>query len=76
MEPNYGHHSMKQYIIGKPIRSGFKLWCLTTPEGYIIKIHPYIGGGDKIPGKTVGSSMTEKLCLGFVPEGSSIYIYG
>ncbi|KAL7635346.1 UNVERIFIED_CONTAM: hypothetical protein RMT77_014413 [Armadillidium vulgare] len=74
MEPYYGHHSMKQFIRGKPVTFGFKFWCLTTPEGYLVKFHPYTGGGDKIPGKTVGSSVIEKLCLGFVTEGSSIYM--
>ena len=33
MEPYYGHHSMKQFIREKPIRYGFKFWCLTSPEG-------------------------------------------
>ena len=41
MEPYYGHHSMKQFIRGKPIRYGFKFWCLTSPEGYMVKFHPY-----------------------------------
>ena len=74
MEPYYWHHSMKQFIREKPIRFGFKFWCLTTPEGYIIKFQTYTGVGDKIPGKTVGSSVTEKLCLGCIPEGSFIYM--
>ena len=28
MEPYYGHHAMKQFIRGKPIRYGFKFWRL------------------------------------------------
>ena len=43
MEPYYDHHSMKQFIRGKPIRYGFKFWCLTSPEGYMVKFHPYTG---------------------------------
>lgn len=37
MEPYYGHHHMKQFIRGKPIRYGFKFWCLSTSEGYLLK---------------------------------------
>lgn len=29
----YGHHSLKQYIKGKPIRFGFKLWALCDSNG-------------------------------------------
>jgi len=32
----FGHHSAKQFIRGKPIRFGYKVWCLTTPLGYLI----------------------------------------
>ena len=39
MKPYYGRHSMKQFICGKPIRFGFKFWCLVTPEGYLAKYH-------------------------------------
>ena len=73
MEPYYGHHSMKQFISGKPIRYGFKLWCLTSPQGYLVKFFPYTGS-DKILGKPVGVSVTEKLCIGFIPQGSCIYM--
>ena len=67
MEPYYGHHSMKQFIRGKPIRYGFKFWCLTSPEGYLIKFHPYTGC-DRTAGKP------ENLCVDFVPEGSCIFM--
>jgi DNA excision repair protein ERCC-6 len=35
MVPYYGHHSSKQFIRGKPIRFGFKLWCLDTRLEYL-----------------------------------------
>lgn len=43
MEPYYGRCSMKQFIRGKPIRFGYKFWCLTTSSGYLIKFIPYTG---------------------------------
>nr|XP_023020917.1 piggyBac transposable element-derived protein 2-like [Leptinotarsa decemlineata] len=70
----YGRHSMKQFIRGKPIRFGFKFWCLTTSDGYLIKFEPYLGSGDKLKGKTLGSSVTEKMCLNFIPRKSIVFI--
>lgn len=45
MAPYYGRHGSKQYIRGKPIRYGYKLWCLNTPTGYLIQTEPYQGKG-------------------------------
>ncbi|CAG0892315.1 unnamed protein product [Cyprideis torosa] len=39
----FGHNSMKQ----KSIRFGYKLWCLNTPEGYLIAFDPYQGKSGK-----------------------------
>jgi len=41
MVPYYGRHSTKQFIRGKPIRFGYKLWCLNTRLGYLIQFDPY-----------------------------------
>ena len=61
MEPYFGHHGMKQFIRGQFIRYGFKFWCLTRSDGFLVKFYPYTGVGDKIAGKTLGSSVTEKV---------------
>nr|CAH7768426.1 unnamed protein product [Callosobruchus chinensis] len=74
MEPYYGRHHMKQFIKGKPIRFGFKLWCLCTFDGYLVKFDVYTGAGDKVEGKSLGSSVTEKLCLSFLEQGSTIFL--
>lgn len=74
MEPYFGHHHMKQFIKGKPIRYGFKFWCLNSSEGYLLKFSPYCGAGDKKEGKTLGTSVTEKLCLNYLPQGSTVFI--
>ena len=39
--PYYGRHGAKQFIKGKPIRFGFKLWVLAKPKGYIIHAEPH-----------------------------------
>jgi len=41
MVPYYGRHSLKQYIRGKPIRFGYKVWSANTPLGYCIQLEPY-----------------------------------
>ena len=38
--PYYGKHSAKQFIKGKPIWIGYKMWCLNTSLGYLIQCQP------------------------------------
>ena len=33
----------KQFIRGKPISFGFKLWSITSFEGYLFHAEPYCG---------------------------------
>ena len=39
----FGKHEAKQYIHGKPINFGFKLWVMATTVGYCIQLRPYAG---------------------------------
>jgi len=39
----FGKHSCKQFIRGKPIRFGYKIWCLNAPDGYLINFDFYQG---------------------------------
>lgn len=43
MIPYYGRHGAKQFIRGKPIRFGYKMWALTTSLGYALQFEPYQG---------------------------------
>lgn len=43
MIPYFGKHGAKQFIRGKPIRFGYKLWSICTPLGYLIQFEPYQG---------------------------------
>lgn len=45
MVPYYGRHGCKQFIRGKPIRWGFKLWTGATKKGYVVWSEPYQGKG-------------------------------
>lgn len=53
MVPYFGRHSCKMYIRGKPIRFGYKLWCLCSASGYLYSFIPYCGASDDYD-KTVG----------------------
>ncbi|XP_066254654.1 piggyBac transposable element-derived protein 3-like [Euwallacea similis] len=35
----FGRHSCKQFIKGKPIRFGYKVWCLNGKSGYLINFN-------------------------------------
>ncbi|XP_060863589.1 piggyBac transposable element-derived protein 3-like [Metopolophium dirhodum] len=43
MVPYFGRHGCKQFIRGKPIRFGFKIWVGTLRLGYVVWISPYQG---------------------------------
>lgn len=43
----FGRHSCKQFIRGKPIRFGYKMWCLNDPSGYLVNFDLYQGTNPK-----------------------------
>ncbi|KAI5692527.1 hypothetical protein M8J75_014971 [Diaphorina citri] len=47
----FGRHGCKQFIRGKPIRFGFKAWCLNTFNGYLINFDIYQGRKDSAVSK-------------------------
>ncbi|CAI6377591.1 unnamed protein product [Macrosiphum euphorbiae] len=58
MVPYFGRHSCKMFIKGKPVRFGFKLWCLTSENGYLYKFLPYGGASTKrVDGLPLGSEV-------------------
>ena len=72
MEPYYGHHGLKQFIRGKPVRFGFKFWCLCSFEGFLVSFKLYEGrDSGYIDGLTIGESVVQILAKGIVPKGSN-----
>jgi len=58
MVPYFGRHSCKMFIRGKPVRFGFKLWCLTSENGYLLQFLPYGGASTKrVEGLPLGSEV-------------------
>lgn len=39
----YGRHSCKQFIRGKPIPFGYKMWCINGKDGYLVDFNMYQG---------------------------------
>ena len=39
----YGMHSAKMFMKGKPIKFGYKFWCLWGEDGYLYNFAPYLG---------------------------------
>ncbi|KAK8787485.1 hypothetical protein V5799_022738, partial [Amblyomma americanum] len=39
----YGRHGCKQFIRGKPIRFGYKVWCPNAKNGYLVNFEVYQG---------------------------------
>lgn len=75
MIPYYGKHSAKQFIKGKPIRFGFKLWCLNTRLGYLVQCEPYQGGGTQIDSDLgLGGSVVVDLLSELPSRNYVIYI--
>ncbi|KAF0297800.1 PiggyBac transposable element-derived protein 3 [Amphibalanus amphitrite] len=64
MVPYYGHHPGKQFIRCKPVRFGFKLWCITTADGYLLHAEPYCGRATRL--QETGLGQGADVVLGLV----------
>jgi len=75
MVPYYGRHSSKQFIRGKPIRFGFKMWCLNSRFGYLIQCEPYqLSSGSFNPDLGLGGSVVRNLVTK-LPTGLPYRLY-
>ena len=54
--PYYGRHSCKQFIKGKPLRFGYKMWVAACINGYVMNLQPYPGLAEKADEIDLGSS--------------------
>ncbi|KAK4299709.1 hypothetical protein Pmani_028025 [Petrolisthes manimaculis] len=75
MEPYYGRHGFKQFIKGKPVRFGYKFWCLCSHEGLLVNFRLYEGKDSGFEeGMTIGESVVSAMAKGTVPTGSNGFI--
>ena len=76
MIPYYGRHSTKQFIYGKPIRFGYKVWSLCASEGSGVYFEPYCGADTNITDAGLGQGLNVVLDLCEkvnIPPGSEIF---
>jgi len=75
MIPYFGRHGAKQYIRGKPIKFGYKMWMAATPLGYCVQFDPYLGAGSNMdPSLGVGGSVVSKLASSLPDQESSYHV--
>ena len=72
----YGHHSSKQFVKNKPIKYGFKTWCLNSSRGYLYMVEPYCGKDTNIQCSSNGSGYDVVMHLvesSGLPRGTHLY---
>ena len=75
MIPYFGRHGCKQFIRGKPIRYGFKLWVGATRLGYVNWMEPYQGAGTRIDPKYKDLGLGAGVILQYADVLSSLGDY-
>lgn len=68
----YGRHGCKQFIKGKPIRFGYKLWSLASSSRYMYHMEQYGGSHTLLPETGLGQGPSVVLGLAEqaqVPQG-------
>ena len=73
MVPYRGLHSAKQYIKGKPVKFGYKLWMLCSSDGFPYNFEIYCGK-DSSRTSPLGSHVVKKM-LGPVPNKSQHIVF-
>lgn len=58
-----GRNVMKQYCPMKPIKRGYKIWCLADQHGYIKKFSIYQGKDEALEEKFAGFGLGERVVL-------------
>ena len=80
MVPYFGKHGAKQYIRGKPIKFGYKLWVLAKPLGYCVQFRSYVGKAIHLDvygniGLEVGRAVVAHLLKCIPSQQDDCYIY-
>ena len=61
MVPYLGWHSAKMFIRGKPIRFGFKIWCLCGSDSYPYNMKIYQGKEKKLQDQPLGTRVINNM---------------
>ena len=77
MIPYFGRHSVKQFIYGKPVRYGYKVWSLCISSGAGVTFEPYCGAHTRIENKGLGQGPNVVLDLirkSGITRGSEVFM--
>lgn len=75
MIPYFGKHSCKMFMKGKPVRFGFKVWCLCSSDGYLYQFDIYTGKSqEKSMNLGLGGDIVTKL-LSVVEVPANYVVY-
>jgi len=71
----FGRHGCKQFLKGKPIRFGYKVWCCNQQTGYLVDFEFYQGKSTKTEKNVlgVGESVVYTLVNRLPGRGYHIY---
>uniref|UniRef100_A0A3B5B8W4 PiggyBac transposable element-derived protein domain-containing protein n=1 Tax=Stegastes partitus TaxID=144197 RepID=A0A3B5B8W4_9TELE len=72
----FGMHGCKQFIRGKPICFGYKIWSLASPSGFVHQMEPYAGSHTRLVETGLGQGPSVVLGLAEkakVPPGVKFY---
>ena len=76
MIPYFGRKGEKQFMKGKPIREGYKVWALCDYKGHTVHCEPYCGESTQL--ETFNMGQGPDVVVGLVKdsgllEGTKIY---
>ncbi|KAJ2948736.1 hypothetical protein O0L34_g7996 [Tuta absoluta] len=69
----FGRHSAKQFIMGKPVRFGYKNWAGTSSDGYCYSFDIYCGKSAEASTDTLGARVVKSL-LAKMPINASEHV--
>jgi hypothetical protein len=76
MIPFKGRSSMKQYMPMKPVKRGYKVWCLADAvTGFVYTFDVYTGRSDVNNGYTLGERVVLNLCRKATLDPWSIIVF-
>lgn len=67
----YGMHSAKMFMRGKPIKFGYKFWCLCGADGYLYNFSPYLGKGSENSNEPLGVRVISYL-TSIIPNAEAV----
>lgn len=71
MIPYFGRHSAKMYIKGKPIRFGYKIWCLCGTDGYPYHMQIYQGKELQTSDQPLGTRVVKNM-VDIIDQNSNV----